>query len=154
MSDLKAEFLCNIVAYVDWKNVIHLGATPHGIRQIVYIKGGTFEGPRVKGVVLPGGGDWFVRRADQVVEVDVRCVLNTDDNQLIYCRLRGINDMTPEVAIRAVRGESIDSAKYYFRVTTVLETGSPKYAWLNRIIAVGVGNLVSGGVEYKIYAVL
>src|SRR4030043_1858133 len=136
MSDLKTEFLCTVAAHIDWRQVIDLGATPHGIRQIIYIKGGTFEGPKVKGVVLPGGGDWFVRRADQVVEVDVRCVLNTDDNQLIYCRLRGINDMTAEVAIRAVRGESIDSAKYYFRVTAVLETGSPKYAWLNRIIGV------------------
>jgi hypothetical protein len=62
--------------------------------------------------------------------------------------------MTAEVAIRAITGKPIDSSKYYFRVTAALETGSPKYAWLNRIIAVAVGNLVPAGVEYKIYAVL
>jgi hypothetical protein len=154
MSDLKTEFLCTVAANVDWRQVIDVGATPHGIRQIVYIKGGTFEGPKIKGVVLPGGGDWFVRRADQVVEVDVRCVLRTDDNHLIYCRLRGINEMTPDVAIKAIRGESIDSSKYYFRVTAVIETGSKKYEWLNRIVAVGVGSLVPAGVEYRIYTVL
>jgi len=154
MSDLKTEFLCNVVAYVDWRNVIDLGITPHGIRQVIYIKGGTFEGPKIKGVVLPGGGDWFVRRADQMVEVDVRCVLRTDDNQLLYFRLRGLNEMTAEVAIKAISGQSIDSSKYYFRVTMVIETGSPKYAWLNRIVAVGVGNLMPAGVEYKIYMVL
>ena len=154
MSDLKTEFLCNVVAYVDWRNVIDLGITPHGIRQVIYIKGGTFEGPKIKGVVLPGGGDWFVRRDDQMVEVDVRCVLRTDDNQLLYFRLRGLNEMTAEVAIKAISGQSIDSSKYYFRVTMVIETGSPKYAWLNRIVAVGVGNLMPAGVEYKIYMVL
>jgi len=154
MSNLKAEFLCNVVAYVDWQRVIDLGVTPHGTRQIIYITGGTFTGPKVKGVVLPGGGDWFIRRADRVVEVDVRCVLRTDDNHLIYCCLRGINEMPAEVVIRAVSGESIDSTKYYFRVTTVIETASPKYDWLNRIIAIGVGNLTPVGVEYKVYTVL
>jgi len=154
MSDLKTELLCTVVAYVDWRNVIDLGITPHGIRQVIYIKGGTFEGPRIKGVVVPGGGDWFVRRADQMVEVDVRCVLRTDDNQLLYCRLRGINEMTAEVGIKAITGQSIDSSKYYFRVTATIETGSKKYEWLNRIVAVGVGNLTPAGVEYNIYAVL
>jgi len=154
MSDLKTEFLWTVAAQIDWRQVIDVGATPHGIRQIVYIKGGTFEGPKIKGVVLPGGGDWFVRRADQVVEVDVRCVLRTDDNHLIYCCLRGISDMTAEIAIKAIRGESIDSSKYYFRVTAEIETGSKKYEWLNRIVAVGVGNLMPAGVEYKIYTVL
>jgi hypothetical protein len=154
MSDLKTEFLCTITAHVDWRSVIDVGATPHGIRQIIYIKGGTFKGPKLKGVVLPGGGDWFVRRSDQMVELDVRCVLRTDDNHLIYCRLKGINEMTAEVAIKAIRGESVDSSKYYYRVTTVTETGSKKYAWLNRIVAVGVGKLIPAGVEYKIYMVL
>jgi Protein of unknown function (DUF3237) len=154
MSDLKTDFLCTVTAYLDWRQVVDLGVTPHGKRQIVYITGGIFEGPRIKGDVLPGGGDWFVRRADQMVEVDVRFVLCTDDNHLIYCRLRGINEMTAEVAIKAIRGESIDSSKYYFRVTAVMETGSKKYDWANRIVAVGVGNLMPAGVQYKIYTVI
>jgi hypothetical protein len=154
MPDLKTEFLCTVAAHVDWRQVIDVGETPHGIRQIIYIKGGTFKGPKLKGTVLPGGGDWFLRRADQMVELDVRCVLRTDDNHLIYCSLRGINEMPSEVAIKAITGQSIDSSKYYFRVTTVTETGSEKYAWLNRIVAVGMGKLIPAGVEYEIYTVL
>jgi hypothetical protein len=154
MSDLKTEFLCTVTANTDWRSVIDVGATPHGTRQIIYIKGGTFEGPKLNGTVLPGGGDWFVRRADQMVELDVRCVLRTDDNHLIYCSLRGINEMSSEVAIKAITGQYIDSSKYYFRVTAVIETGSEKYTWLNRIIAVGVGKLIPTGVEYEIYTVL
>jgi len=154
MSDLKTEFLCTVTANVDWRQVIDVGATPRGIRQIIYIKGGKFEGPKLKGTVLPGGGDWFVRRPDQMVELDVRCVLQTDDNHLIYCCLRGINEMSSEVAIKAITGQYIDSSKYYFRITTVTETGSEKYGWLNRIVAVGVGKLIPAGVEYEIFTVL
>jgi hypothetical protein len=154
MSDLKTELLCTLTAHVDWRQVIDVGATPHGKRQIVYIRGGTFEGPKMKGVVLPGGGDWFVRRGDQLVEVDVRCVLRTDDNYLIYCNLRGINEMTAEVAIKAISGQAVDSSKYYFRAAATIETGSQKYGWLNRIVAVAVGNLIPAGVEYKLYTVL
>jgi hypothetical protein len=154
VSELKTEFLCTLSAYVDWRKVIDVGATPHGTRQVVYINGGKFEGPKINGVVLPGGGDWFIRRADQMVEVDVRCVLRTNDNHLIYCRLRGINEMTADVAVRAIAGDSIASWNYYFRVTVAIETGSKKYAWLNRIVAVGTGDLTPAGVEYKIYTVL
>ena len=154
MSDLKTEFLCTVTANVDWRQVIDVGATPRGIRQIIYIKGGKFEGPKLKGTVLPGGGDWFVRRSDQMVELDVRCVLQTDDNHLIYCCLRGINEMSSEAAIKAITGQYIDSSKYYFRITTVTETGSEKYGWLNRIVAVGVGKLIPAGVEYEIFTVV
>ena len=154
MPDLKTEFLCTVAAHVDWRQVIDVGATPHGIRQIIYIRGGKFEGPRIKGVVLPGGGDWFVRRADQMVELDVRCVLRTDDNHLAYCCLRGVNEMTAEVAIKAITGEPVDASKYYFRVTAAIETGSKKYDWLNRIVAVGAANLTPAGVEYNIHTVL
>jgi hypothetical protein len=154
MSDLATEFLCTVTANVDWRQVVDVGATPHGIRQIVYIKGGKFEGRKLRGVVLPGGGDWFIRRADQMVELDVRCVLRTDDGHLIYCCLSGINEMSSEVAIKAITGQYVDSSKYYFRITAATETGSEKYAWLNRVVAVGVGKLIPAGVEYELYTVL
>ena len=154
MPELKTEFLGTLSLLVDWRQVVDVGATPHGTRQIVYIKGGKFEGPKIEGSVLPGGGDWFVRRADQIVEVDVRCALRTHDNEQIYCRLKGINEMSADVAIKAITGQFTDSSEYYFRVTTTMETGSKKYAWLNRMVAVGVGGLTPGGFEYAIYAVL
>lgn len=154
MSELKTEFLCDVTAYADWSSVIDIGLTPHGNRQIIYIKGGTFEGPEIKGIVLPGGGDWFIRRSDRVVELDVRSVLRTDDNHLIYCVLKGINEMPADVAIRLISGTAIDSSKYYFRVTTTLETGSEKYDWLNRLVTVGIGELIPNGVAYKIYKIL
>jgi hypothetical protein len=154
MEGLKTEFLSDVVVYVDWKEVLDLGDTPHGNRQIICIKGGSFEGPRVKGVVLPGGGDWFIRRTDGVVDMDVRAALRTDDNQIIYTHMRGINDIKLEVALKLISGEAVDASQYYLRVTPVFETASEKYGWLNRIVAVGIGRLTPEGVTYKMYTVL
>ena len=35
-----------------------VGQTPGGHRRILVVRGGEFSGPRLKGRVLPGGGDW------------------------------------------------------------------------------------------------
>jgi hypothetical protein len=35
-----------------------IGVVPHGTRATAPITSGTFEGPRLRGKVLPGGGDW------------------------------------------------------------------------------------------------
>jgi hypothetical protein len=49
-----------------------IGAVPHGTRVTAPIAGGHFEGPRLRGKVLPGGGDWTLLRGDGVLELDLR----------------------------------------------------------------------------------
>ncbi len=49
-----------------------LGETPLGHRRIVRVTGGSFEGPKLRGTVLPRGGDWLVERRDGVRALDVR----------------------------------------------------------------------------------
>ena len=104
--------------------------------------------------MLHGGSDWFIRRMDGVVEVDARTTLRTDDGHLIYCSIRGINDMSIEDALKAISGEVIEPSRYYFRTTPILETASEKYSWLNRIVIVGVGTLTATGAVHKMYTVL
>ncbi|KAB2882429.1 MAG: DUF3237 domain-containing protein, partial [Pseudorhodoplanes sp.] len=36
-------------------DILHLGATPYGERRVINILGGTVEGPRLRGTILPGG---------------------------------------------------------------------------------------------------
>src|SRR6266571_6674659 len=67
-----------------------LGTVPHGIRSIVPVTGGDFEGPRLRGKVLPGGGDWLLLRPDGVLELDLRITLETDDHALIYMTFQGL----------------------------------------------------------------
>jgi len=48
------------------------GATPGGNRRIGLVAGGTFEGPKLRGTVLPGGADWIIVRPDGATTLDVR----------------------------------------------------------------------------------
>src|SRR2546422_3788017 len=92
-----------------------LGAVPHGTRVIAPITSGTFEGPRLRGRVLPGGGDWTLLRSDAVLELDLRITLETDDGALISMTSFGLRHGPPEVLAALARGESVDPSTYYFR---------------------------------------
>jgi Protein of unknown function (DUF3237) len=152
LPELKTELLCEMG--VTLGEARELGATPHGNRRIVPVTGGTFTGPKLTGEVLPGGGDWLSVRPDGASELDVRITLRTDDGHLIYVSYRGIVTASPEVIQRRARGEAVDPSEVYFRTTPVFETGSEKYGWLNRIVAVGVGRRKPIVIEYTVYAVL
>ena len=131
-----------------------LGAVPHGTRVIAPITGGTFEGPRLRGKVLPGGGDWLLTRPDGVVELDLRITLETDDGALIYMMSSGLRHGPPEVLAAMARGESVDPSKYYFRTAIRFETSAPPYAFLNRLIAISSGDRRASGPIYTIDEVL
>jgi uncharacterized protein DUF3237 len=113
-----------------------LGTVPHGVRSIVPVTGGDFEGPRLRGKVLPGGGDWLLLRADGVLELDLRITLETDDHALIYMTFQGLR-----------HGE-------YFRTLPRFETSTEAYAFLNRIVCVGVGEARAGGAVHRIDEIL
>src|SRR5580704_9655367 len=60
----------------------NVGAGPRGARLTFPIIGGSFEGDRLRGKVLPGGGDWVLKRPDGVLELDLQITLETDDGAL------------------------------------------------------------------------
>ena len=131
-----------------------LGAVPHGIRSIVPVTGGEFEGTRLRGKVLPGGGDWLLLRADGVLEFDLRITLETDDHALIYMRFQGLRHGPAAVIAALGRGERVDPASYYFRTLPGFETSTDRYAFLNRIITVGVGEARPDGAVHRIDEIL
>jgi hypothetical protein len=75
---------------------LKLGAVPHGTRVIAPIASGTFEGPRLRGKVLPGGADWTLLRSDGVLELDLRITLETEDDALISMTSFGFRHGPPE----------------------------------------------------------
>src|SRR5205814_8502084 len=75
-----------------------IGAVPHGTRVIAPIAGGHFEGPRLRGKVLPGGGDWTLLRGDGVLELDLRITLETDDGALVHMTFDGLRHDQPQVS--------------------------------------------------------
>ena len=131
-----------------------VGATPIGDRHIAKVAGGSFAGPKMKGTILPGGGDWLLLRADGTLQLDVRATLKTDDDALIYMTYRGIRHGPPEVMERLNKGEKVDPSEYYFRIAPFFETGAEKYDWLNRVVSVGTGQRLASGPIYEIYQIL
>jgi hypothetical protein len=151
MPEVETEFLFR--AEIDLQAPQMVGQTPQGNRIIFVVERGTFEGPKLKGEFLAGGGDWFLLRPDGVGELDVRVTLRTDDGQLVYMAYRGILDAAPAVMARILRGQPVERSEYYFRTAPTFQTAAPQYDWLNRIQAIGIGEVTAGGVAYDAYAI-
>jgi hypothetical protein len=130
------------------------GAVPQGVRTFVPVTGGDFEGPRLRGKVLPGGGDWLLLRSDGVLELDLRITLETDDHALIYMTFQGLRHGPSEAFAALGRGEVVDPARYYFRTVPRFETSAEAYAFLNRIVAIGVGETRPEGALHTIDEIL
>jgi hypothetical protein len=140
---------------VDVATPQEIGAAPHGARRVAPITGGHFVGPRLRGIVLPGGSaDWLLLRADGVLELDLRATLRTDDGALISMKSFGLRHGPPEVMGALARGETVDPARYYFRTTPRFETAHPTYAFLNRLVAVASGDRRTQGPIYTIHEVV
>ena len=121
---------------VDVGEPASMGAGPLGERRIIPIVGGTFEGPRLRGEVLPGGADWQIVRSDGVLDLDARYALRETAGGLVRVVSQGYRHGPPEVLAALARGEEVDPQRYFFRTTLRFETGAPTLQWLNRTIAV------------------
>lgn len=152
MMPLRSEILFTLTGQV--LRPQNIGLSPAGLRRIIPIAGGTFAGPKLRGSVLVGGGDWMLVRPDGVAQIDVRVTLQTDDGELIFMRYGGFAHGPKEVMEQLGRGEAVDPAAYYLRVTPLFETASQKYAWLNRIVAIGTGQRLPDSVVYDVYEIL
>ncbi len=135
--------------------LLNIGAVPYGTRRTAPLGGGTFEGPRLRGTILPGGSaDWQLLRSDGVLEMDLRFTLRTDDGALISMRSFGLRHGPPEVIAAIGRGEPVDPSTYYFRTMPRFKTAHPAYVFLNRLIAVASGDRRPEGPIYTIHEVL
>jgi uncharacterized protein DUF3237 len=132
---------------------LELGTTHQGRRRIIPITGGTVEGPRLAGKVLPGGADWQTIRADGVAELDARYTLEAADGALISVINRGLRHGPPEVMRKLIAGEPVEPGAYYFRCTPAFETAAPPHQWLTRTIFVASGIRRPNLVELAVYAI-
>jgi hypothetical protein len=144
-----------MVMHVRVGTLLNIGVVPHGNRRTAPLGGGTFEGPRLRGAILPGGSaDWQLLRSDGVLEMDIRFTLRTDDGALISMKSFGLRHGPPEVIAALGRGETVDPSTYYFRTMPRFETAHPSYAYLNHLIAVATGDRRPEGPIYTIHEVL
>ncbi len=147
---IELEFLYE--AHVDLAPPEAVGASPFGTRNIFIVTGGTFEGPKMRGTVRPGGGDWFLTLANGAGELDVRGTMQTHDGALVLVTYHGVLDVAPDVARRVFAGEDVSPSEYYFRTTPRFETGDARYAWLNKTVSIATGRFCPAWVEYRVFA--
>jgi hypothetical protein len=133
---------------------LDVGNVGKGTRRFVPIAGGEVSGPKVRGEVLRGGGDWQIIRDDGVAELEARYTLRTEDGALIFVRNYALRHGPPQVIAALAAGEAVDHSSYYFRGATFFETGAPEYVWLTKQIVVCVGEREPSRVRLRFYQVL
>ncbi len=139
---------------VAFGDILTIGMTPLGRRRIAPITGGRFGGARLNGQVLPGGADWVTDRADGAMIIDVRIALRTDDGAAIYMTYQGTFMATPDAMARFRQGALLAENDYKLRTIVRFECGAPAYAWLNTLLAIGVGQQTRTGPIYTIHEIL
>lgn len=153
MQELKSRHLFTISMKLP--PVLELGETPAGKRRVFTVSSGEFVGDRLRGQVLPqAGSDLLLVRSDGSSQQDVRLILRTDDGALIIMTYRGVRHASPEVNARIARGEKVNASDYYLRTVPFFETSSAKYAWLNKIVSVAIGERTPDGVTYEVFEIL
>jgi hypothetical protein len=136
------------------KEPVEIGAVPSGSRQIFDVTGGSFEGPRLKGKLLPSGGDWLLIGNDGVGRLDVRGTFETEDGARIYLQYHGVVVINDKVGEALAQGRETQYGDTYFMTQPRFETGDPRYAWLNSVVAVSQGRVLPNAVEYRVYQVV
>jgi len=154
-AQLASRHLLTLTLQVAFDKMLNVGATVIGRRRIAPILGGTFEGERLRGTVLPGGADWVVNRPDGHMAIDVRIALVTDQGANIYVTYQGLfRAASTEIMARFNKSAALGPEEYKIRTIVKFETGSERYAWLNDMLAVGVGDQTATGPVYTIFEVL
>jgi hypothetical protein len=132
---------------------ITVGETGSGLRRVIPILGGTVQGPRLSGRVVPGGADFQILRADGVMELEAKYVLETADGALIYVINRGLRHGPAEAVGRLMRGERVDPKLIYFRAAPVFETAAPQFRWMTRSLFICTGTRLPAEVLLQVFEI-
>ena len=151
---MKLEHSFDFVATLE-QPPLAIGDGPFGSRMFLKIGGGTVEGPDFNGRMVGGGGDWALMGSDGFARIDVRAQMVTGDGAAIYMQYFGLLEMN-EAVMRAL-GDPAKGTEFgdqYWRTAPRLETGDPRYAWVNHSVFVAEGRMSAGhGVTYRVYRV-
>jgi hypothetical protein len=118
---------------------------PFGHRFLLEIVGGEMTGERLNGTVLGGGGDWLLLGRDGWGRLDVRFAMATEDGATITYAGSGLLEFNERVATALGQGVETSFDDQYYRTIGRLETGDPRYGWVNQAVFVTEGRLSPRG---------
>lgn len=131
-----------------------VGKAHFGRRMIAALTGGDITGDRLRGRVMPGGGDWATIDENDTLRLDARVTFETHDGAQIFVSYRGILRPMAAAHRHAIKGgpqNDAERAEVYFRTTPLFETGDERYLWLNDIVTVALGASIGGAVSYDVF---
>lgn len=116
-------------AHIQLRPPIEVGAGPAGTRSVFEVESVHVKGDRLSGqMVGSAAADWLSIGPEGTGTLDVRATFRTDDGATIFTHYYGRLD--------ASQGPQLPMTIY---VAPRFETGDQRYAWLNRIQAIGKG---------------
>jgi len=129
-----------------------IGPVAEGLRINFHVTGGEVNGPRLRGILRPVGGDWLTLRTDGVGILDVRATIETHDQALIHVAYTGACDLGENGYEAFINNALPPSAP--LRTAPRFQTAHPDYRWLNRVQCFNVGevDLRRFEVHYDVYA--
>ena len=134
---LGLDHVTTLTIRLDEQHVV--GQTPRGLRRVSPVLSGTFDGPRLRGEVLPGGADWNLALPDGSIEFDARYTLRTHDGVLISVFNQGIER---SVMAKLFAGQPPEPGQpMYGRTIPRFEVADGVYGWLNRSLFAAELNL-------------
>lgn len=111
----------------------YVDAGPGGQYIFTWSKGGTFEGPRLRGKIVVGpSNERGRRRSDGVIVAENNIVMETDDGAEIVMKYIA-------TAVPTANGMRV-------RNFPVFETAHPDYFWINSVQAISYYEVVDGKV--------
>jgi hypothetical protein len=120
-------------------------------RRLGPVQDGRFAGPSLRGAVRSGREEAHSLWPAGERTPDVGLALDTDDGHCIVMAYRGLAWISPQMWQRIGHTMPHDPAAAYFRTTPLFVTRSAQYGWLNRLVAVSIGQWVPPRLVYTVY---
>ena len=125
---LATRYVFTITAHIG--AVTSAGDVGFGVRRIIPITGGDVRGENLNGKVCPFGADFQIIRPNELIELEAKYAIETDDGAVIYVENKGLRFGPIELLLQLKRGEPVDPRLIYFRTVPKFETGHETYRWL------------------------
>lgn len=132
------------------------GATPGEGLHFAPVTGGIFDGPRLRGRVLGGGGDWWNGRG-LTVTLDARYVIEAEvpgGTAGVEVVNRGIWRTDEASFERMLAGEPIGEAELYYRTAFTFRTEHPALQWLTESQFIGYARPEPGLVIIRVFRLI
>src|ERR1700760_4660309 len=126
--ELRTKYVFTITARI--AEVTTAGEIGHGVRRIIPIIGGEVKGEAVNGKVCAFGADFQIIRPNELIELEAKYAIETDDGAVIYVENKGLRFGPIDLLLQLKRGVPVDPSLIYFRTVPKFETGAEKYRWL------------------------